>query len=440
MRVLWVCNIMLPVIAGKLGLAASNKEGWLSGLAEQVLADQQSNGIELAVAVPVERERDGFRETFTLADQSRITGYGFYEDVCNPEQYDEALEQRIGRIIEDFKPDVIHCFGAEYGHTLAVTRACPRPEKVLVGIQGICSAYARAYMADLPVKVQRSVTFRDLVKRDTLLLQQRKFTTRGVHETEAVHRTGNITGRTHWDHCYAGELNPKAEYYPMNETLRSVFYTGQWSSDTCEKGRIFLSQGDYPVKGLHYMLLALGEIIKTYPHARICVAGNSLVQDRTLKDKIKISAYGRYLKHIIRRNHLEEHVEFLGRLTAEQMKEQYLKAELFVCCSSLENSPNSLGEAMILGTPCVSAAVGGIPTLFRDGVDGILYEGFREDGGEDALTGIAGNLSRAVLQMWSDPAKAAEYGQNARAHAMITHDKAANYRRLLEIYADIANK
>ena len=33
MRILWLCNIMLPVIAESLGLPCSNKEGWLSGLA-----------------------------------------------------------------------------------------------------------------------------------------------------------------------------------------------------------------------------------------------------------------------------------------------------------------------------------------------------------------------------------------------------------------------
>ena len=30
MKVLWVCNIMLPVIAEALHKEASNKEGWLS--------------------------------------------------------------------------------------------------------------------------------------------------------------------------------------------------------------------------------------------------------------------------------------------------------------------------------------------------------------------------------------------------------------------------
>lgn len=52
MKVLWICNIMLPVIAEALHKEASNKEGWLSGLLEQVAAENSSD-LELAVAFPV---------------------------------------------------------------------------------------------------------------------------------------------------------------------------------------------------------------------------------------------------------------------------------------------------------------------------------------------------------------------------------------------------
>ena len=57
------------------------------------------------------------------------------------------------------------------------------------------------------------------------------------------------------------------------------------------------------------------------------------------------------------------------------MKERYLKSGLFVCCSAIENSPNSLGEAMLLGLPCVTADVGGIKSIFDADKDGIMYAG-----------------------------------------------------------------
>ena len=54
MRVLWVCNIMLPVIAEALHREASNKEGWLSGLLSQIV-DREDTDMTLAVAFPVPR-------------------------------------------------------------------------------------------------------------------------------------------------------------------------------------------------------------------------------------------------------------------------------------------------------------------------------------------------------------------------------------------------
>ena len=62
MRVLWVCNIMLPVIAEHLGRETSNKEGWLSGLCSVILLRQKENRIDLHVAFPVEKEMDGYAE------------------------------------------------------------------------------------------------------------------------------------------------------------------------------------------------------------------------------------------------------------------------------------------------------------------------------------------------------------------------------------------
>ena len=46
MRVLWLCNIMLPMIAGKLGLPASCNEGWLTGLMESLQQNKEENIIK----------------------------------------------------------------------------------------------------------------------------------------------------------------------------------------------------------------------------------------------------------------------------------------------------------------------------------------------------------------------------------------------------------
>ncbi len=421
MKVLWLCNIMLPVIAKKLGYEASNKEGWLSGLVSTLIERQTENNISLAIAFPADKELDGCR-----GEVCGLQYYGFYENTAAPECYDAGLEERLEKILEDFKPDVIHCFGTEFPHTLAMAKIAGETNKVLIGVQGLCTLCAEVYMADLPQTVQKSVTFRDLVRGDSLKKQQEKFVKRGEHEREAIKKVSHITGRTEWDKQNVLSWNPAANYYSMNETLRSDFYKDGWVKENCTPHRILLSQGDYPLKGLHYALLAMPRILEKYPDAELCVAGNPIVREKTLKGQLKVSAYGKYIQELIDKLGLQEKVHFLGKLNAAQMKEAYLKSGLFLCPSAVENSPNSLGEAMLLGMPCVAANVGGIPSLFTDGEDGILY------------TGGAEKLADAVTGMWEEETQMLCYGKNARAHALKTHDKEKNYNRLLEIYRDMS--
>ena len=445
MKVLWLCNLILPEIARELGLEASNKEGWVAGLAEIMLREQKQNQIKLAVASPVpERLLSSRDEVLTrelTVQGGEITFFGFAEDVDHLHLYDEGLEKRLAKVMEKFEPEVIHCFGTEFPHTLAACRAVKDRSKILITIQGLCAPYADAYEADLPERVIRRKTFRDLLKRDDIPTQKEKFRLRGIHEREAVSLAGNLGGRTAWDRSFGTEWNPGARYFVMKETLRSNFYEGRWEKEKCEPHSIFLSQGDYPIKGLHYMLAAMPGILEKYPDAKVYVAGNRITAYQTWKEKLKISSYGKYLRELMAEHHLEDKVIFLGKLSSAQMKEQYLKSSLFVCPSSIENSPNSLGEAMLLGMPCVTADVGGILSIFDAGKDGVAYEGFRapekeEDG--KALQRIAGNLADAVLEIWSDSGREKAYCESAREHALRNHNGQENYLRTLEVYAEVA--
>ena len=485
MKVLWVCNIMPPIVAEALHLESSNKEGWIAGLLQTILERQDRNGVELGIAFPVEKNLASYQE-----EVKGVVCYGFYEEVLKAEAYGKELEGRLKEILQNFAPDVIHCFGTEYGHTLAMTRVCTAPQRVLVGLQGLCTVCAQAYMADLPRKIQKQVTFRDWLKQDSIVQQQEKFALRGITEQEAVEKAGNVTGRTAFDRYYTKKWNPKASYYQLNETLRSNFYEGQWDPKNCKGHQILVSQGDYPLKGLHYVLLAMPLIKSRFADVSLVVTGNSIVAQKTLKDKIKLSAYGKYLLLLIQNLKLGEKVTFTGKLDADRMKQKLLDSGLFLCPSSLENSPNSLGEAMLLGMPCIAADVGGIPSLFTDGEDGILYHGFdsekiefcnscypykKEEKTKDKKKetvesnkesdeteiarewrkakniwktvecskeekAIAENIAQAVCRMWENPKDQEQYCKNARKHAKSTHNREENYERLMEIYAEISNK
>ena len=429
MKVLWLCNIMLPFIAKSLGHKIVVKEGWLTGLANKLIQNKDDNNITFAICFPASDDfkfADGNNSLYMKNSVKGISYYVFREDTVHPELYDASMEESLGAIVKDFEPDVVHIFGTEYPHTLAMAKAFGRPERILVGIQGLCTAYADVYMADLPVSVQRRKTFRDILKKDGLKEQQQKFYARGKYETEALSMIGHVTGRTDFDREWSKKLAPQAKYHFMNETLREEFYHDSWNIDRMQRYSIFLSQGNYPIKGLHYVLEVLPEIIEEYPETVVYVAGDVITANKTIKDKIKISGYGKYLVDMIRKNKLEKHIKFLGRLNSDKICARYLKTHVFLCPSAIENSPNSVGEAMLLGVPVVSADVGGIHNLLEHNKEGILYDKDKPQ-----------QMKDAILRIFKDDKLSMSLSSYARVHAQKTHDAETNYQRLLEIYHDI---
>lgn len=423
---------MLPVIAKELSLPYSIREGWLSGIFEQLTGEGRKRQVELGICYPIESGKKGASGSAGPLMVRGVPCYGFSENLAAPEHYDPSLEGRFREIIEDFRPDMIHVFGTEFPHALGVIRAFGRPERTLVGIQGLCYKIAEVYMAELPEAVCRRITFRDFVRRDSLRRQQEKFYLRGEREKEVIRLAGHITGRTSFDREGTEQINPNAKYHAMNETMRESFYEGSWRQDGCIRHSIFLGQGDYPLKGFHFLLEAMPEILIKYPDAVLYVAGNSVISHGTLKERLKLSSYGKYLLELIRKHRLGDHVVMLGKLTEEEMKKRFLASNIFICPSVLENSPNALGEAMLLGVPVAASAVGGIPDLVEDGKEGLLFS-----------PGKPEEIARAVLSVFEKEQDregrtlAQRISQAGRRRARGTHDGEANYERLLEIYLEI---
>jgi len=69
---------------------------------------------------------------------------------------------------------------------------------------------------------------------------------------------------------------------------------------------------------------------------------------------------------------LQESVTFSGRLEPEQIAQLYREADVLLNASTVDNSPNSLIEALASGVPVVSSNVGGIPDLVTHGESALL--------------------------------------------------------------------
>ena len=131
------------------------------------------------------------------------------------------------------------------------------------------------------------------------------------------------------------------------------------------------------------------------------------------------------MRHLIKTNNLEENISFTGRLDAEEMKQEYLNANVFICPSSIENSPNSLGEAQLLGVPVIASYVGGIPDMMR-GDESHLYR-FEE----------IEMLSEIIKQLFAS--KDGINTETMRQIARQRHNPSNNVQQLMNIYLGILN-
>ena len=331
-------------------------------------------------------------------------------------------------ILKKYHPDIIHIFGTEYPHSLAMIKAAVstgQVGKVAVSIQGLVSVIAKHYYSGLPNSVIHGWTFRDAVKRNNIYLQKRDFQRRGEYEIQALQLTHNVIGRTTWDYACTKRCNSGVRYHFCNETLREAFYNNSWDFQNCEKHSVFVSQASYPIKGFHFMLEAMVDIVKHYPDAKLYTTGKSPFSS-VLAERLRLTNYQKYIGKLIKEYGLQDKVCFLGNLDEQAMCERFCKAHVFVSCSMVENSPNSLGEAMILGVPVVASNVGGVSSMIENEKEGFLYQG-------DAPY----MLAYYVMQLFENEDKARYFSNNAKVRARKNHDRLENYDALIQIYNEL---
>ena len=364
MSILWITNILFPeamyLLTGNGELSSSG--GWLLGASEALLSN---NDIRLSVATVSKHV-----SKLTCLQGKRIKYYIIPMGKGNMKKNRE-YEQYWKRINEDLQPNIVHIHGTEFTHGLAWVDACGG-QNVVVSIQGLLTGIAPLCNQGLKIwDILKNLTLYEIYKRD-VLFASRHYRLRSRYEQELLSKVNHVIGRTTWDKAHVLAINSTIKYYHCDETLRNEFYSGEWQYEKCVKHRIFLSQASYPLKGLHIVLRSLPLILRYYPDTTVHIAGGDITRRDTLRDYMVASAFSEYIRKEIKKMGLKDKVIFIGSLNAEQMKKEYLDSNVFLCPSSVENSPNSLCEAQILGTPIVASYAGGIPDLMK-GNEEYLY-------------------------------------------------------------------
>ena len=258
-----------------------------------------------------------------------------------------------------------------------------------------------------------------------MLNVKRSFKKRTACENFVISNITDIIGRTQWDHDHAITINPAIHYHFMNETLRDSFYENPvWSLAKCKKHTFFVSNSGSALKGAHQVLKALPIILMKYPDTVVNFCGSS-VMSNDWKTLLRFQGYHLYLRRLVKKLGLQAHVNFLGALTEAQMKQAFLDANVYVMPSAIENSPNSLCEAQILGVPVVASYCGGTPTLVEDGKTGYLYR-YEE----------VEMLAQQIMRLF-DCNDFYEFSKEEMNIAHKRHNPQVNAERLVEIYKQI---
>lgn len=343
-------------------------------------------------------------------------------------RYRGFLEHELASFVEEQLTisdyDVIHLWGLEYRYMDDIISFLSEKQfldRTILSVQGICTYVGKHYCDGLPSAIVKRRTIRDLIKNDSLLKQKKRFMNRGEMECQLVEKLRNISGRTEFDYAFVNGI-ADVKYYHCMEGLRKGFYQHMWELDKCKKNRIFISQGYYPIKGLHILLEAVNMLQKDFADIEIAVAGILPIPEKKYKD----TAYAKYLRKLIRQYQLKNKINFLGLLNEEEIIQEYLKCNVFVMPSTIENSPNSVAEAMMLGVPVVASNVGGVSDLIRHAETGFLYQ-----------WNAPYMLAHFLKQVLNNPQTGKRVGDNARRVAVERYDIEKIIERWDCIYGEI---
>lgn len=419
MKVLWFANTPCSA-AERLGLNIASG-GWLSSLEQEL---KNIPDIQLAICFYHHKPEKSFvinnvhffpvyRKSQKNKIRRIIDKMLYFKTICHN---DKKEINELLNIINLYNPDIIHVHGTEdnFGLIQFYTK-----KPVVISIQGLLNPIKEKYFSGIPKNI--AVKYETFVRKLVFLSIKRKFKIfNKIAEREKIilKNSKNIIGRTDWDRRITRVLVPESMYFVGNEILRNSFYNSMW--DKKQVGNIIkitTITRDSLYKGFE-------NIIKT---AQILCENTNIAY---IWKVIGVNTHSEIVNIVRKWENIDIknlHIEVLGTKNEQDVANILLDTDIFCQTSHIENSPNSLCEAMILGMPIVATNAGGSSSILKDKEEGIIVQ----DGDPYAMAG-------AIYELINDFDKAIFYGKNARITALKRHDKKEIANTIYTIYKTIS--
>jgi len=415
MKSFWIVHgLPRAVIRAQGGTGAAVLGSWIDGLAVSV----QRQGIDLSITVlcvagqKLDVMVDGVRY---LVVDGRTGDVG----------------AKVKTWILDVKPDIIHVHGLENnGGSYADDVYCGVP--VVVSIQGVLSQIYQAYTGGIPLfeLLWADVNPRNFIRHTSIFCEQRSWFVKRARQEQFIYRRFKyFIGRTQFDHDCMRFYNPTAHYFQGEESINAAYRQVKWERAKARPFTIYCGSAlGYGLKGGHWLIRAVNMLRKEFPkiELHIAAAQNILPRKRTWMQWLKATTYHVYVRRLIERLGCADCIRALPAMTPEQVAEELATVELFVLPSVCENSPNTLCEAMMVGTPSIATYAGGIPSIMRPGIEGRLVQVCDPH-----------SLAGEIRRYFTDHDYAERYVEAARARAFERHADDKNAAALYDVYARI---
>ena len=411
MRILWFTNNSCNYIQ-----KGYNRTGaWMSALQDEM---KKRADIELGICFcmdnqPKKREEEGTTyypiPQHRKAFKDKILDLWHYKDVTRDEILWSHYMTHFDKVIDDFHPDVIEVFGSELYMGLAAIAA--RKQKIPFGLhlQGLLSLFLI-----LPPGFSRwQYIWKDWNPRHAFgRFQELVYWNRSCYREKAIlNACTNVIGRTEWDRNALGGLNPGARYHYGGEVLRPEFY--EPLERQMPTTPIITTTTSMPLYKGFDLVLKIARILK-----------------EEFQLQFVWNVYGSvdyaFAERITGVKHTEVNVQLCGMASAQQLHETLSKTTLYVQPSYIENSPNSVCEAQILGVPVVATNVGGTSSLIKHGETGYLFPA------TDPYMG-AYHIKRLIEDLNINR----KMGQASKEVTLVRHDRDKIVKDLLATYKSI---
>lgn len=359
MKVLWLTETPSRYKAEEAGY---NGRGWISSL--QLLVESCPEIDHLGIVFPhsTDSKQLTFKKLTYFPIKKGMPGNIISWIISNWNGKIEHTEEinQLKLILKDFKPDVIHIFGTE-SWLCHVVNMTDKP--CVVHLQGLLQPCVNAF---IPTGISKY----DLMKYDWIHFLK------GIslwHQLRIVDRKSKreylffkdirfFMGRTLWDKSISGFLSSRSTYFHVDEVLRDQFYSANpWKYHSSSRVLITSTLSDNLYKGLDLVIKTASILAKERFEFEWRVVG----VDNESKSAL-------LLKRIFPQAYTSIGINLLGIKNTDEIIGLLSESSLYVHTSNIDNSPNSLCEAQLMGVPVIATNVGGISSLIEDGENGFL--------------------------------------------------------------------